>query len=59
MSLKTVQRTIDQMDKYKSIKTLIITGGQFGSAVNLDDLLNKAKNYPLEELYIINFKIFC
>jgi len=58
MSLKTVQRTIDQMDKYKSIKTLIITGGQFGSAVNLDDLLNKAKNYPLEELYIINFKIF-
>lgn len=58
ISLKTVQRTIDQMDKYKSIKTLVITGGQFGSAVNLDDLLNKAKNYPLEELYIINFKIF-
>lgn len=58
MSLKTVQRTIDQMEKFKSIKTLIITGGQFGTAVNLDDLLKKAKNYPLEELYIINFKIF-
>lgn len=58
MSLKTVQRTIDQMDKYKSIKTLVITGGQFGSAVNLDDLLKRAKNYPLEELYIINFNIF-
>lgn len=58
MSLKTVQRTIDQMEKYKSIKTLVITGGQFGSAVNLDDLLKRAKNYPLEELYIINFKIF-
>lgn len=58
MSLKTVQRTIDQMEKFKSIKTLVITGGQFGTAVNLDDLLKKAKNYPLEELYIINFKIF-
>lgn len=58
MSLKTVQRTIDQMEKFKSIKTLILTGGQFGTAVNLDDLLKKAKNYPLEELYIINFKIF-
>jgi len=30
MSLKTVQRTIDQMDKFKSIKTLIITGGVWG-----------------------------
>ena len=58
MSLKTVQRTIDQMDKFKSIKTLIITGGKFGTVVNLDDLLKKAKNYPLEELYIINFKLF-
>jgi len=58
MSLRTVQRTIDQMEKFKSIKTLIITGGQFGTAVNLDNLLKKAKNYPLEELYIINFKIF-
>jgi Leucine-rich repeat (LRR) protein len=58
MSLKTVQRTIDQMDKFKSIKTLVITGGKFGSAVNLDDLLKRAKNYPLEELHIINFGIF-
>jgi Leucine-rich repeat (LRR) protein len=58
MSLKTVQRTIDQMEKYKSIKTLVITGGQFGSAVNLDDLLKRAKNYPLEALHIINFGIF-
>ena len=58
MSLKTVQRTIDQMKRFKSIKTLIITGGKFGSAVNLLDLLTRAKNYPLEELYIINFKLF-
>lgn len=58
MSLKTVQRTIEQMDKYKSIKTLVITGGKSGGAVNLDDLLKRAKNYPLEELHIINFGIF-
>ncbi len=58
MSLKTVQRTIDQMSQYKSIKTLVITGGQFGAPVNLDDLLYRARNYPLEELYIINFKNF-
>lgn len=58
MSLKTIQRTIDQMEKFKSIKILVITGGQFGVPVNLDDLLTKAKNYPLEELYIINFKLF-
>lgn len=58
MSLKTVQRTIDQMDKFKSIKTLIITGGKIGAAVNLDDLLSRAKKYPLEELHIINFGIF-
>lgn len=58
MSLKTIQRTIDQMDKYKSIKILVITGGKFGSAVNLDDLLKRAKNYPLEELHIINFGLF-
>lgn len=56
MSLKTVQRTIDQMDKFKSIKTLIITGGSSGAQVDLTDLLKKAKDYPLEALYIINFR---
>lgn len=55
MSLKTVQRTIDQMDKFKSIKTLIITGGNSGSPVDLIDLLTRAENYPLEQLHIINF----
>lgn len=58
MSLPTVQRTIEQMKKFKSIKTLIITGGKHGAPVNLDDLLTRAANYPLENLYIINFKNF-
>ena len=58
MSLKTVQRTIDQMGLYKSIKTLIITGGTLGAPVDLNFILEKAKNYPLESLYIINFGVF-
>lgn len=58
MSLKTVQRTIDQMERFKSIKTLIISGGKFGTSVDLIDLFKRAKKYPLEELYIINFRLF-
>jgi hypothetical protein len=58
MSLPTVQRTIDQMALFKSIKFLLITGGNNGAPVNLNDLLTRAANYPLEKLYIINFRIF-
>jgi Leucine-rich repeat (LRR) protein len=56
MSSPTVQLLIDQMENYKSIKTLVITGGKNGSAVDLETLIAKAKNYPLQNLYIINFK---
>ncbi len=56
MSLPTVRRTIEQMKSYKSIKTLIITGGKDGAPVNLTDLLIRASAYPLENLYIINFR---
>jgi Leucine-rich repeat (LRR) protein len=58
MSSSTVRLVIDQMENYKSIKTLIITGGKNGSPVDLNDLLTRAKNYPLENLYVINFKQF-
>lgn len=58
MSLPTAQLIIDQMENYKSIKTLVVTGGKNGSIVNLNDILTRAANYPLEELYIINFKHF-
>jgi Leucine-rich repeat (LRR) protein len=58
MSSKTAQLTIDQMENYKSINTLIITGGQYGAPVDMNDLLRRAKNYPLQVLYIINFKQF-
>lgn len=56
MSSPTVQLVIDQMENYKSIQTLVITGGKNGSAVDLEPLIAKAKNYPLQNLYIINFK---
>ena len=58
MSIPTVQRTIDIMENYKSVKTLIITSGKYPIAVNLQEILNKASNYPLENLYIINFNHF-
>jgi len=58
MSLSTIQRTIDLMQNYQSIKTLIITGGKNGAPVNLQELLKRASKYPLENLYIINFGLF-
>ena len=58
MSSPVVQLIIDQMEKFKSIKTLVIAGGKSGKTVNLESLLTKAKNYPLEQLYIINFGFF-
>jgi hypothetical protein len=58
MSLPTIQRTIDLMHNYKSITTLVITGGKSGAAVNLPDLLTRAAKFPLKNLYIINFREF-
>lgn len=58
MSLPTAQQLINQMEYYKSIKTLVVTGGKNGAIVNLNDILTKASAYPLKELYIINFKHF-
>jgi hypothetical protein len=58
MSSPAVEVVIDQMENYKSIRTLVITGGENGAPVNLNHLLSKASTYPLESLYIINFKHF-
>jgi Leucine-rich repeat (LRR) protein len=56
MSVPTIQRIIDQMENFKSIKSLMITCSREPVAVDLGDLLSRAKNYPLEQLHIINFK---
>lgn len=58
MSSPSVKEIIAQMENYTSIKTLVITGGEKGAPVDLNQLLSKAAGYPLESLYIINFRNF-
>jgi hypothetical protein len=58
MSVPTIQRIIEQMENFKGIKTLLITCSKGPVDVDLDDLLTRAKNYPLEQLHIVNFKQF-
>jgi|JI6StandDraft_1071083.scaffolds.fasta_scaffold72010_2 mRNA-degrading endonuclease HigB of HigAB toxin-antitoxin module len=56
MSSPEVQKIIDVMQNFRSIKTMIITGGKFSKPADLTAIFSKAANYPLEQLYIINFK---
>ncbi len=58
MSMPGVQMVIDQMENYKSIKILVITGGKAGAPVDLETIIAKAANYPLQQLCIINFRNF-
>jgi hypothetical protein len=47
---------IGAMEKFQGIRTLILTGGaRHASPGNLSIVLDKAKKYPLEELYLIDF----
>lgn len=55
LSWPQIQLIIDQMPMFKGIKTLIITCDQKGTPVDLEKILKNAMDYPLEELYIINF----
>lgn len=55
MSMPHAKVIIDQMPVFRGIKTLVITADKKGTPVNLDEILRNAKDYPLEELYIINF----
>jgi hypothetical protein len=54
LSLPQVQVIIDQMPLYKGIKTLIVTTEKPVSNIDLHKILDNAKDYPLEDLYIIN-----
>lgn len=56
MSVPTIQRIIDQMENFKSIKSLMITCSKEIKHVDLEDILSRAANYPLEQLHIINFR---
>ena len=55
MSMPGVQAVIDAMPAFRGIKTLIITTREKGVFVNLENILRNAKDFPLEELYILNF----
>lgn len=55
MSQPQVQLIIDQMPVFRGIKRLIITCEKPGVPVNLNQILKNAENYPLTELYILNF----
>lgn len=57
-SRKEAPALIAVMDKFVGIKTLILTGGEHGVPVDLPHILNKARNYPLTELHIYNFRGF-
>ena len=55
MSMPHIDVIIDQMPAFKGIKKLIITCEKPGVSVNLSEILSNASEYPLEELYILNF----
>jgi len=55
LSLPHVQVIIDQMPLYRGIKTLVITTEKPVANPDLVRILRNAKEYALEELYIINF----
>jgi hypothetical protein len=55
MSMKGVDKIIEQMPNFKKIKTLIITCEHPGEFVDLEKILYNAKEYPLDHLYILNF----
>ena len=52
------QATIKQLDKFTSVRRLIISGGKAGGPINLEDVFRMAAKLPLEELQVINFRAF-
>ena len=56
LSLPRAPVLIRQMDQFKSIRTLIVTCNSGGAPVDLAQIIEKARGYPLQRLYITNFK---
>lgn len=55
LSLPQVQVIIDQMPNFRGIKTLIITTEKPVTNLHLDQIFKNARDYDLEELFVINF----
>lgn len=47
---------VEQMPNFRNIKILILTASKPGVKIQLDEVLSRASDYPLESLYIINFR---
>lgn len=58
LSRKESKLLIDQLENFRGITTLVLTGGKHGAPVHLPEILDKAKHFPMKELYIFNFKQF-
>ncbi len=56
MSSPEVQAVIDQMDNFKGITVMLLTGGQYRRPADFSSIFSKAARYPLKELYIIDFE---
>jgi len=55
-SSPAAEAIVRQMENFRDITTLVLTGGRTGAPVDLPDVLQKAKGYPLRELHIIGFR---
>jgi hypothetical protein len=55
-SLPSAEAIVRQMENFRGITTLVLTGGRTGAPVDLPAVLQKARHYPLRELYIIGFR---
>jgi hypothetical protein len=55
-SVPFTQTLVSNMEMFTSIKNLVIIGVESNVPVDLNNILNKAKKYPLYELYIVGFE---
>jgi hypothetical protein len=55
-SVPFTQTLVSNMEMFTSIKNLVIIGVESIVPVDLNNILNKAKKYPLYELYIVGFE---
>jgi hypothetical protein len=55
-SSPAAEAVVKQMENFRGITTLVLTGGRTGAPVDLPSVLRKAAGYPLRELYIIDFR---
>lgn len=58
LSMPGIDLVIDSMENFQNIKVLIITSKDIPSYTDIATILRNASKFPLEELYIINLKVF-